>query len=88
MPDSLDRSDRFFTNVERVMREANLPALSADSRKFFTTTSAQIGQMSSNMEKVWGPVERWSSSPKRRGPPSRPPICLRLQRRPEPPRIR
>jgi len=54
IPASLDRSDRFFTNVERVMREANLPALSADSRAFFTTTSAQIGQMASNMEKVLG----------------------------------
>ena len=54
MPDSLDRSDKFFTNVERVMREANLPALSADSRAFFTTTSAQIGQMSANVEKVLG----------------------------------
>ena len=42
IPDSLDRSDRFFTNVERIMRESELPALSADSRKFFATTSAQI----------------------------------------------
>ena len=33
MPDSLDRSDQFFTNVERAMREADLPALSADSRE-------------------------------------------------------
>lgn len=54
VPDSLDRSDRFFTNVERAMREADLPALSADSRKFFTMTSAQIGQMSANVEKVLG----------------------------------
>ena len=54
MPDSLDRSDRFFTNVERVMREANLPALSADSRKFFTMTSAQIGRCLASVEKVLG----------------------------------
>ena len=40
--DSLDRSDRFFTNVERTVQESQLPTLSADSRKFFTTTSAQI----------------------------------------------
>ena len=42
IPDSLDRSDRFFTNVERIVRESQLPELSADSRKFFATTSTQI----------------------------------------------
>ena len=45
IPDSLDRSDRFFTNVERIVQESELPALSADSRKFFATTSAQIEQI-------------------------------------------
>ena len=54
MPDSLDRSDRFFTNTERIMRESQLPALSADSRKFFTTTSAQIEQIRSDMDGVIG----------------------------------
>jgi len=54
MPDSLDRSDRFFTNVERIIRDSELPALSTDSRKFFATTSAQIGQMAANMERVIG----------------------------------
>jgi hypothetical protein len=42
MPDTLDRSNQFLTNVERIIRESELPALSADSRKFFSTTSAQI----------------------------------------------
>jgi paraquat-inducible protein B len=54
MPDSLDRSDRFFTNVERIMRESQLPTLSADSRKFFTTTSTQIAQIRSEMDGVIG----------------------------------
>jgi ABC-type transporter Mla subunit MlaD len=54
MPDSLDRSDRFFTHVERIMQESQLPALSADSRKFFTTTSAQIEQIRSEMDGVIG----------------------------------
>ena len=54
MPESLDRSDRFFTNVERIMHESELPMLSADSRKFFTTTSAQIEQMRSEMDGVIG----------------------------------
>jgi hypothetical protein len=54
MPESLDRSDRFFTNVERIMHESQLPALSTDSRKFFTTTSAQIAQIKSDMDGVIG----------------------------------
>jgi ABC-type transporter Mla subunit MlaD len=54
VPDSLDRSDRFFANSERIMRESDLPALSADSRKFFATTSAQIEQIRSDMDGVIG----------------------------------
>jgi ABC-type transporter Mla subunit MlaD len=54
MPDSLDRSDRFFDNADRIMRESDLPALSADSRKFFTTTSAQMEQIRSEMDGVIG----------------------------------
>jgi paraquat-inducible protein B len=54
MPDSLDRADRFFTNVERIVRQSQLPTLSADSRKFFTSTSAQIEQIRSEMDGVIG----------------------------------
>ena len=54
IPNSLDRSDRFFTNVERIVQESQLPTLSADSRKFFTTTSAQIEQIRSEMDGVMG----------------------------------
>ena len=54
IPGSLDRSDRFFTNVERIIQQSNLPALSADSRKFFATTSAQIEQIASELEAVIG----------------------------------
>jgi len=54
MPESLDRSDRFFSNVERIMLDSQLPALSADSRQFFTTTSAQIEQIRSQMDGVIG----------------------------------
>jgi paraquat-inducible protein B len=54
MPDSLDRSDRFFTNVERIIHQSQLPTLSADSRKFFTQTSAQIDQIRSQMDGVMG----------------------------------
>ncbi len=54
MPDSLDRADRFFSNVERIVRESDLPALSADSRKFFSTTSAQIEAIASNLDGLVG----------------------------------
>jgi paraquat-inducible protein B len=54
MPESLERTDHFFTNVERITRESQLPALSADSRKFFATTSAQIEQIRSDMDGVIG----------------------------------
>jgi paraquat-inducible protein B len=54
IPASLDRSDRFFTNVERIVQESQLPALSGDSRKFFTTTSAQIEQIKSELDGLIG----------------------------------
>ena len=53
MPDSLDRADRFFTNVERIVRE-RAAGLSADSRKFFSTTSAQIEAIASNLDGLVG----------------------------------
>jgi hypothetical protein len=54
MPDSLERSDRFFANIDRMMSESQLPTLSADTRKFFTTTAAQIEQIRSEMDGVIG----------------------------------
>jgi ABC-type transporter Mla subunit MlaD len=54
MPASLDRTDRFFANAERTMHDSQLPTLSADTRKFFATTSAQIEQIRSDMDGVIG----------------------------------
>jgi paraquat-inducible protein B len=54
MPDSLDRADRFFTNIDRIVRESELPTLSADSRKFFSTTSAQMEAIASNLDGLVG----------------------------------
>ncbi len=54
IPDSLDRSDRFFTNVERIFQESELPALSADSRTFFATSNEQIAQLTSNVDRLIG----------------------------------
>jgi hypothetical protein len=54
IPNSLDRTDQFFTSVEQTMRESQLPELSADSRRFFATTSAQIGQMAAQLDGLVG----------------------------------
>ena len=54
IPASLDRSDRFFTNVERIVPESQLPAFSADSRKFFATTSTQIEQLTTDLDRLIG----------------------------------
>jgi len=54
VPESLDRSNRFFTNVERIFQESELPALSADSRKFFSATSGQIDKIATDLERVIG----------------------------------
>ena len=54
MPYTLERGDRFITHIERIIHESDLPALSADSRKFFTTTSAEMEQIRSNMDRVMG----------------------------------
>ena len=52
LPDSLDRSDRFFTNIERIFQESQLPTLSADSREFFQKTSSQIEKTSAHIEQI------------------------------------
>lgn len=45
VPDSLDRSNRFLTNFEQILRESQLPALSAESRQFLSTTSTRLAQI-------------------------------------------
>jgi len=62
IPDSLDKSDRFFTNVERIVQESNIPALSADSRKFLSTTSVQLDRISSDLNKQIGPAGTFSKA--------------------------
>ncbi len=54
IPASLDRSDRFFSNIERMMRESELPQLSADLRAFSTASTAQIAQIASNIDRLAG----------------------------------
>ena len=54
MPASLDNANRFFSTIERIVRESELPTLSADSRKFFSATSAQIEAIASNLDGLVG----------------------------------
>ena len=54
VPASLDRSDRFFTSVERILRDSQLPELSADLRTFSTSTNAQMAQIASNIDGLAG----------------------------------
>jgi ABC-type transporter Mla subunit MlaD len=54
IPASMDRSDRFFTNVERIMRESELPGLSADLRALSNTTTARMAEIASDIDRVMG----------------------------------
>ena len=54
VPDSLDRSVRFFTSVERILRDSQLPELSAELRAFSTTTSARMAEITSNLDRLVG----------------------------------
>jgi ABC-type transporter Mla subunit MlaD len=54
IPDSLDRTDRFLTNMDHIVRDSQLPELSTDTRKFYATTGAQIEQMKSELDGVIG----------------------------------
>jgi hypothetical protein len=70
IPASLDRSDQFFTNVERIVRESQLPVLSAESRKFFATR-ARRSNSSRPTWTGWSVLrEHWSSSSTMRTPQS------------------
>jgi ABC-type transporter Mla subunit MlaD len=54
LPPSLERSDQFFSDMERIMQESQLPAFTADTRQFFTTTSAQIDRMTTELDSLIG----------------------------------
>ena len=58
VPDSLDRSDRFFTSVERLLRESQLPELRANLRTFSTSTTAQIAQITSHISQITSHIDR------------------------------
>ena len=49
IPESLDGATRFSRTSNHIVRGKPIATLSADSRKFFTTTSAQIGEIQTEM---------------------------------------
>jgi ABC-type transporter Mla subunit MlaD len=55
IPDTLDRSDRFFSAIGKTIQDSQLPQLSADSRAFFATTTTQMAQIATDMDRVMGP---------------------------------
>lgn len=55
IPDSLDRSDQFFANIERIARESHFPELSAELRAFSTTSAAQLAQVRADVDRLTGP---------------------------------
>lgn len=42
IPESLDLGNRFLTNVQQIIEQSELPALSSDTRKFLSTTTNQL----------------------------------------------
>ena len=54
VPPTLDHTEHFLANVDRTIKESQLPALSADSRRFFTTTSVQVEGIRANIENLAG----------------------------------
>ena len=58
IPDSLDRSDRFFTSVERVISESKFPELSADLRTFSGSTTTQVAEMTAHIAQITSDIDR------------------------------
>lgn len=54
IPGSIDRTDRFLSDVDRMVRETELPALSADLRGFSRTAGDDLARMRSDMDRVMG----------------------------------
>jgi phospholipid/cholesterol/gamma-HCH transport system substrate-binding protein len=58
VPDSIKRTDAFFAVIERIIRDANLPAMAADTRKFFSMSGSEVERMSSNIERITADLDK------------------------------
>ena len=54
LPESFERNDRILTDLHRIVRESQLPELSADLRAFSRTTSTQMAQIATDVDRVIG----------------------------------
>jgi paraquat-inducible protein B len=60
IPDTLNRGNQFFDDIERIAKQSELPALSSDSRKFFATSATQMEQMRSDLDRTEGTLAKLS----------------------------
>ena len=58
VPGSIKRTDGFFADIERIIRDANLPAMAADSRKFFSTSNSEMERISANIERITADLDK------------------------------
>lgn len=58
VPGNIKRTDAFFADMERVIRDANLPAMAADARKSFSMSSSKMERMSSNIDRITADLDR------------------------------
>ena len=58
VPGSIKRTNAFLDNIERIIRDANLPAMAGDTRKFFSTSSSEMARMSSNIERITADLDK------------------------------
>ncbi len=54
IPDALERNDRILTDLHRIVRDTQLPELSADLRAFARTTSTEMTQIAADVDRVMG----------------------------------
>jgi hypothetical protein len=62
IPQSLERSDRFFTSVEQIMRESQLPELSAGLRALSSSSNEQMAHITSDVSRISADIAAITSS--------------------------
>lgn len=58
VPGNIKRTDAFLADMERIIRDANLPAMAADARKSFAMSSSKMERMSSNIDRISADLDR------------------------------
>ena len=58
VPGNIKRTDAFLADIERIIRDANLPAMAADARTSFSRSGVEMERMASNIERITGNLDR------------------------------